>query len=95
MFETLGGVFDTEEGSSDVKRCGNRRAQASASRIARSFESCFFLRISVDDSAVKPRAAGGAGGGTRTHTTLPSRDFKSRESLFLTFPLVSSCVITL
>src|SRR5439155_17635909 len=36
----------------------------------------------------------GAGGGTRTHTTLPSRDFKSRESLFLAFPAVSSCVAT-
>jgi hypothetical protein len=32
------------------------------------------------------RSAVDAGGGTRTHTTLPSRDFKSLSVCFLSFP---------
>src|SRR5206468_430601 len=48
--------------------------------VARGHNARLRLSASARQPSLASRAKAGAGGGTRTHTTLPSRDFKSLAS---------------
>src|SRR5437879_918072 len=73
--------------------CATRSSQASGlpSRSSRP-HSPPSPKASARQPSLASRAKAGAGGGTRTHTTLPSRDFKSLAS---TNSATSACLISI